>query len=148
MSFVNIKMHLVWSTKNREKVLHHSFRDDLYKQIGGMTKKRKHVLLAAGGIEDHVHLLVGFHQTGAVSDYVRDIKSNCSIWIKDNIQGLKGFAWQTKYGAFSVSQSNLDDVKQYISHQEKHHKSMSYQEEFFTLLKKHDIPFDSQFVWE
>ena len=112
MSFANLKIHLVWSTKNRERLLHESFRPQLFRQIGGMTKKRRHVLLAAGGIEDHIHLLVGFHQTGSVSDYVRDIKSNSSIWIKENQPKLKGFSWQTKYGAFSVSQSNFDEVKQ------------------------------------
>ena len=148
MSFANLKCHLVWSTKNREKLLSASIRDKLFKHIGGITKKRKHVLLAAGGIEDHIHLLVGFHQTGSVSDYVRDVKSNSTSWIKKNFQELTGFAWQTKYGAFSVSQSNVDDVKQYIQRQEEHHKKISYQEEFLMLLKKHGIPFDRKFVWE
>lgn len=148
MSYVNLKFHLVWSTRHREKLLHASLRNELFKQIGGITKKRKHVLLAAGGIEDHIHLLVGFHQTGAISDYVRDVKSNCSSWIKDTYQELSGFAWQTKYGAFSVSQSNVNEVKQYICQQEEHHKKMSYQDEFLMLLEKHGIPFDRKFVWE
>ena len=148
MSFVNLKLHLVWSTKNRERLLHHSFRDELFSQIGGITKKRKHVLLAAGGIEDHIHLLVGFHQAGAVADYVRDVKSNTSIWIKETRKELSGFAWQAKYGAFSVSQSNVDEVKRYICQQEVHHKKVSFQDEFLMLLEKHGIPFNPQYVWE
>ena len=148
MSFVNLVFHLVWSTKNREKLLHKSFREELYEYIGGMAKKRKSVLLAAGGIEDHIHLLIGAHQSTSISDFVRDIKSNSSIWIKENQSALKGFGWQTKYGAFSVSQSNVNEVKLYISKQEEHHKQMSYQDEFILLLEKHGIPFDKQFLWE
>ena len=125
MSFVNINLHLVWGTKNRENLLHRSFRAELFEYIGGMTKKRKSVLLAAGGVADHIHLLIGLHQTTVVSDFVRDVKTNSTIWIKDNQSTLSGFAWQAKYGAFSVSQSNVDGVKSYIANQEEHHKRMS-----------------------
>ena len=148
MSFANLKIHFIWSTKSREKLLHPSFRNELFKHIGGITKKRKHILLAAGGIEDHLHLLVGFHQSSSISDYVRDVKSNSSIWIKENQTNLKGFAWQTKYGAFSVSQSSVDEVKKYICNQEEHHKKMTYQQEFLILLAKHGISFDQKYVWE
>ena len=91
MSFVNQNLHLVWSTKDRETLLHKSIREDLFQYIGGIAKNRKCVLLAAGGIEDHIHLLVGLDQTVAISDLVRDTKSNTSIWIKNNHPNLIGF---------------------------------------------------------
>jgi putative transposase len=83
-----------------------------------------------------------------VSDTVRDIKSNSSRWIHDMIADLRGFAWQNGYGAFSVSRSNLDDVKRYIGSQAEHHRARSFQEEFLEFLKRHELEYDERYIWD
>jgi REP element-mobilizing transposase RayT len=148
MSFTSVHAHLIWSTKGREKLIRESFQNDLYAYVGGILKKRKHVLIAAGGIEDHIHLLVAMHQTQSIADCVRDVKSNSSMWIHKTQPNLSCFAWQTKYGAFSVSKSSIDDVTRYITNQKEHHKHVSYKDEFRTFLNKHGITFDEKYVFE
>ena len=148
MAYANLCTHFIWSTKDRRPLIHADLQSDLYSYIGGILRKRKHVLLAAGGVEDHVHLLIGMHQTQSIADCVRDVKSNSSSWVHENYSRLKDFSWQTKYGAFSVSQSSVKDVTRYIENQHEHHKTISFQEEFVLLLKKHNIKFDTRFVFE
>ena len=104
--------------------------------------------MAAGGVEDHIHLLVGMHQSQSIADCVRDVKSNSSSWIHDNYSNLLNFAWQTKYGAFSVSHSAINDVVTYIAKQKEHHKTVSYREEFIAFLKRHSMEFDERYVFE
>jgi len=106
------------------------------------------VLAAAGGTVDHVHLLVSLHPTVCVADLVRDVKSNSSGWIHDTFPELGAFAWQRCYGAFAVSESNVDAVKQYIATQAKHHRSKTYKEEFVEFLERHKIPYDPKWVFE
>lgn len=148
MAYTNLPIHFVWSTKDRRPWITESLENDLYAYIGGILRKRKHVLLDAGGVADHVHLLVGMHQSQSVADFVRDVKSNSSGWIHEQDPKLKAFGWQTKYGAFAVSQSNVDAVKAYIGNQKEHHKRFSFKDELITLLQKHGIAFDEQYVFE
>jgi REP element-mobilizing transposase RayT len=148
MSYTNLLIHFVWSTKNREPLIRAEFQSELYAYIGGIIRKRDHALLAAGGMADHIHLLVAMHQQQAIADLVRDVKSNSTLWIKDNQSGLNGFSWQIKYAALSVSQSVKPDVEKYIGNQEEHHRTRSFKEEFAMLLQRHGIEFDEKFVWE
>ena len=148
MSYTNLRVHFIWSTKEREKLIHESYREDLYAYIGRILRKRQHVLLAIGGVEDHVHMLAGLHQSQSIAEVVRDVKSNSSRWIHENQPKLSGFQWQKKYGAFSVSESSLEEVKSYIARQKEHHRHVSFQEEFQSFLKKHGIEFDDRFVFE
>ena len=148
MAFTNLRVHFIWSTKDRKKQIAEDFQDDLYAYIGGILRKRKHVLLAAGGMEDHIHLLVGMHQSQSIADCVRDVKSNSSGWVHEQFPQLQTFQWQTKYGAFSVSQSAVESVKAYIANQKEHHKTISFEEEFLAMLRKHGIEFDERFVFE
>ena len=105
-------------------------------------------LLTAGGTPDHAHLLLSLGKEAAVADTVRDVKSNSSRWIHETFGHLRGFAWQTGYGAFSVSYSNLGRVERYIHQQEEHHRIQTYQEEFIAFLKRHNIPYDERYVWD
>ena len=148
MAHTNLQVHFVWSTKDRRPLSTEDFQEDLYAYIGGILRKRKHVLLAAGGIEDHIHLLVGMHQSQAVADCVRDVKSISSSWIHERFTKLKAFQWQVKYGAFTVSASSVDSVKAYIANQKEHHKTMSFKDEFLAILRKHGIQFDKRYVFE
>ena len=104
--------HVVFSTKHRELWIDADLRDSLYAYIGGGVAGRKSVLLAAGGMADHVHLLISFGREWCVADMVRDIKAASSLWVHDSF-GRSYFAWQSGYGAFSVSYSGLAAVKTY-----------------------------------
>ena len=148
MSFVSQRIHYIWSVKNRKPFICSDLQTDLYEYIGGILRKRKHKLIAAGGVEDHIHLLVVMHQTQSIADLVRDIKTNSSLWIHQTYPQLKHFAWQTKYGAFSVSKSMVETVKEYIANQEEHHKPVSFEEEFVAFLKRHGIEYDGKYILE
>jgi putative transposase len=118
----------------------------LYSYIGGIVREKKCRLIAAGGINDHVHLLVGMHQSIAPAELVRDVKANSSGWVHDELKAP--FEWQAKYGAFAVSKSGLEGVVEYISTQAEHHKRRTFQEEYLEFLKRHGIEYDPRYVFE
>ena len=97
---------------------------------------------------DHVHLLADISKQQAVSDAVRQLKSNSSAWIHENFPTLQSFAWQTGYGAFTVSFSNVEAVTEYIATQAEHHRVRTFQEEFLDFLKRHEIEYDSRYLWD
>lgn len=148
MSFVRIVNHLVFSTKNREPWLNEEIQSSLFAYMGGIVRERKGTLMEAGGMADHVHLLVAMHQTTTVADLVRDIKSGSSRWMHEQDVRFRGFAWQTKYGAFSVSLSMEETVHHYIRNQKEHHRKRSYQEEFRGMLDRHGFSYDERYLWE
>lgn len=143
-----ILIHVVFSTKQRFKLLSKAWRDDLYAYIGGVAAEHKSTLLKAGGIEDHVHLLLKIHPSYSVADTVKLIKGNSSKWINENKKVNARFEWQRGYGAFSVSESMSDTVKRYIENQEEHHRQQSFKDEYLLFLKKHKIQFDARYVFD
>jgi REP element-mobilizing transposase RayT len=102
------------------------------------------LVLANGGMEDHVHLLIQLPPVLSVAKAASLVKTNSSRWMNDH--GMK-FAWQEGYGDFSVSKSNLGVVERYIANQERHHRKMTFEEEFVGLLKRHGVEFDPRYVF-
>lgn len=147
-SFVSIYVHIIFSTKNREPWLTAEYLPRVLEYIGGTVRVDRTVLLAAGGMPDHIHLLVSFGKQTDAADLVRLIKANSSKWIHETFPGLQSFAWQAGYAAFSVSQSNRDAVKKYIENQEEHHRTRTFQDEYRQFLTAHGIAFDEQYVWD
>jgi REP element-mobilizing transposase RayT len=147
MSFVRNTHHIVFSTKHRKPCLTPSVRPELFAYMGGIARKRKSLLMEAGGIADHVHLLVAAHPTLCVSDLVRDIKSGSSRWMQENASTPQSFSWQSQYGSFSVSLSMEETVRAYIRSQEEHHRKQTFQDEFRILLKRHGFEWDERYVW-
>jgi len=137
-------IHVVFSTKDRRKLMPNEFRPKMWAYATGICKKFNILVLAVGGTEDHIHFLIQIPPTLAVAKAILAIKSNSSRWA--NEEGHK-FAWQQGYGAFSVSSSIVPTVIRYIQNQEAHHKKMSFDAEFLALLKKHGMEFDSKFVF-
>src|SRR5947207_2806077 len=144
-SFTCLHFHLIFSTKNRAASITPDLQPRLYDYIGGILRAEKSRLLAAGGMPDHVHLLCALSKELAVADSLRLIKANSSKWIHETFPQHQSFAWQ---GAFAVSYSHLDDVKQYIARQADHHRTKTFQEEFVAFLRKHDIEFDERYLWD
>ena len=147
-SFTNLDTHIVFSTKDREPFLAEALLGRTCEYIGGICRERKCVLQAAGGMPDHVHLLVGVHPAISISDLVRDVKSNTSLWIHGTFPELAAFSWQRCYGAFAVSESNVEAVERYIGSQKEHHREKTFKEEFVALLERHKVPYDPRWMWE
>ena len=148
MSYCHHCYHVIFSTKHRRPLIHKSFQEPMYQYIGGIIRDKRGSLLEIGGVEDHIHLLAYFHQSVAVSDMIRDIKSGSSRWINETHNPPEKFAWQVKYGSFSVSQSAIPNVRAYIQGQEAHHKKENYQDEFRRFLKKHGFEIDERYIWD
>jgi putative transposase len=147
-SLVSLTTHIVFSTKDRKPFISQDLAPRLYGYIGGIVHNTRSVLLAAGGIEDHIHLLVSLGRTASISDLIRNIKTNSSSWVHETFPQLARFAWQSGYGAFSVSRSVIERVKGYIANQKKHHKKETFQDEFVRFLKEHDLEYDERYLWD
>ena len=147
-SFASIHLHLVFSTKNRYPWLIAPLAKQTYEYIGGTLRENKCVLIAAGGMPDHVHLLVSISREISVATLVRIIKSASSRWIHDSFPELQSFAWQSGYGAFAVSFSKIPNVRDYLANQENHHAKETYQEEFRDFLRQHEIQWDERYIWD
>ena len=98
------------------------------------------------GTEDHIHLLAKLRPDRAVSDVLRDLKANASGWMHDVFPSLKRFSWQRGYGAFTVSQSNVDEIRRYIAKQKEHHRKVSFRDEFIEFLKANGIEYDERYI--
>jgi len=144
-TFTNLLFHLVFSTKDRAPLLTEGLQDRLYTYLGGIVRDEGGALLSAGGMPDHVHLLTRFKADTSVSEMVRRIKANSSRWLHQE-PAARHFAWQTGYGAFSVSESQRDSVKRYIQGQKEHHARLSFREELIALLERHGIAYDERYL--
>ncbi|MCF6284203.1 MAG: IS200/IS605 family transposase [Candidatus Hydrogenedentes bacterium] len=147
-SYCNLLYHMVFSTKHREPLITPDIRERVYSYLGGGIKGEKGIPILINGMEDHVHILAALHQDCSVSTVLRNIKANSSKWIHRDFSGHDNFAWQSGYGAFTVSASQKNSVSKYIENQEEHHKTMTFKEEFIGLLKKHGIEYDERYIWD
>jgi len=147
-SFICLNCHIVFSTKNRVPLIDPELAPRLYGYIGGVVQNMRGSLIAAGGMPDHIHLIISLGKTMATAGTVRSVKSNSSGWIHDTFPDMHQFAWQTGYGAFAVSYSNLDHVRDYVANQQEHHRARTFKEEFLALLKRHNIEYDERYIWD
>lgn len=147
-TYTNLLFHIIYSTKYRKPTIDPVWQDELYGYVGGILRENRGVLLKAGGIEDHIHLLAKLPPTIAVSDMLRLMKANSSKWINEVKTPKKPFEWQPGYAAFSVSESQVGAVAAYIANQREHHHTRSFQEEFLLFLKLHNIECDPRYVFE
>jgi putative transposase len=142
---LSLHYHVVFGTKNHESLITSDWRARLHAFLGGVIRKLNGVPDAVGGVADHVHLLVGLRATHTLSDVLREIKSVSSAWVHENV-GVRSFAWQEGYGAFTVSASQVENVRAYIQQQEEHHRTRSFRDEYVALLHRSGVEFDERFV--
>jgi putative transposase len=145
-SYTNLLYHIVFSTKDRRPLITPEYEIRLYDYIGGMIRSFGGVSLALNRTEDHLHLLAKLRPDKALSDFLRDLKANATGWMHDVFPSINNFCWQRGYGAFTVSQSNVEDVRRYITRQKQHHRKISFRDEFIQFLKANSIQFDERFV--
>ena len=144
-----VYVHLVFSTKHRRPLLRDAARRvALHAYLGSVSKNLDCPPILVGGVEDHVHLLCRFGRTIAQAEWVKELKRVSNLWLQEQGPAYADFQWQGGYGDFSVSQSNLEEVKQYIAGQEEHHRKLSFQDELRALLRRHEIEWDERYVWD
>ena len=148
MSYVSSYHHCVFSTKERRPLITPALRERLWPFLGGIARQNKIKAIEIGGVEDHVHILLSLPATMPIAKALQLIKGGSSKWVHETFPEHRLFGWQEKYGAFSVSVSQLDKIVQYIRGQPKHHRKMTFQEEFLELLKKHRVEYDERYLWD
>ena len=120
----------------------------LWPFLGGIARQNEMTAIQIGGMPDHVHILLSLPSTISLAKAMQLIKGGSSKWVHDTFPEHCLFAWQAKYGAFSVSVSQLEKTIAYIKNQENHHRKLTFQEEFLALLKKHNITYDERYIWD
>lgn len=147
-TYTQINIHAVFSVKGRENIITRNFRDRLHEYITGIINNTNNYSLAVNGFKDHVHAFFELNPVNSVSNVLKDIKANSSKWINQNRFVLGRFSWQEGYGAFSYSRSQRDNVIKYIMEQERHHAGKTFRAEYLELLRKFEIPFEDNYVFE
>ncbi len=141
-------IYLIFSTKHRERVLNDTIRPSFHGYVVTVLNNLRSPVLAVNSERDHVHVLFVLHRTLPLSKVVEDLKRSSSKWLKGQSQELVRFSWQAGYGAFSVSESNVPVVKEYVANQAEHHRTVSFEEELRGFLRKHGVEFDERYLWE
>jgi REP element-mobilizing transposase RayT len=143
-SYVSFLAHIVFSTKDRVPFISADYRDRLYEYIGGIVRRERGILLEIGGMPDHIHLLIRLRASLSLSEMLRLIKGRSSHWMNGLPDLGYRFGWQNGYAAFSVSESRVMAVRQYIATQEEHHTHRTFQQEIVALLRRHRIQFEER----
>ena len=147
-TLVQIFIHVVFSTKNRANMITPEIEPELFAYIGGIAANNKSKLVAANGTENHIHLLILLSKTIEVSELVGDIKRNSSRWIKTKGEDFKSFGWQDGFAAFSVGQTQIPMVKEYIANQKEKHRRLKFEDEMRKFFDKYGIEYDERYVWD
>jgi len=146
-TYSQIYIHIIFAVKGRTCIILPERKDELYKYISGIVSNHQQKLIAINGMGDHIHILSDLKPKVTLSAFVRDIKANSSRFINEK-KWIKGnFDWQHGFGAFSVSQSQLSVVINYIQNQESHHKTKSFKEEYIEFLKNYKIDFKPEYIF-
>jgi putative transposase len=142
---LSLHYHIVFGTKNHEPVIQPAWRGDLHAYLGGIVRTANGIAQSIGGVADHVHLLIGLRATHRLAEVLRELKAVSSGWVRDEI-GMRHFAWQEGYGAFTVSPSQRETVRRYIEQQPEHHRTRTFREEYLELLPRSGVEFDERYV--
>lgn len=147
-TYSSLLVHLIFSTKERLPTIRESFRPRLYEYMSGIARSEWGRALSIGGTPNHIHGPIVLATDVSVAEAVRKWKSISSEWLHETFPDERAFAWQSGYGAFSVSRSNVPKVAGYIERQAQHHKKVTFEEEFLAFLKRHGIQYDPRYIWD
>lgn len=147
-SLAKVYLHLIFSTKNRERSLRDDIRTDLHAYMGGILNQLGCAPIEINSEPDHVHLLFLQSRTETISNVVAQVKKGTNDWLRSLGKSYEEFYWQGGYGVFSVSQSAVEEVREYIRGQREHHREVSFQDEFRAFLRRYQVDYDERYVWE
>ncbi len=146
-TYTQIHIHVVFAIKNRISCIQKTWQERLYQYIIAIIQKHGHKVLCIGGMPDHIHILIGFRPTQALSVLIQEVKRDSSAWINKEKLVLGKFSWQEGYGAFSYAKSQISAVCNYIETQEKHHMKKTFREEYLDILEKFEIEFNEKYIF-
>jgi putative transposase len=146
-TYTQIYIQVVFAVSGRLSLIRSEYKEEIYKYITGIVRNDGHKLITINGMPDHLHILLGLKPDMALSNLVRDIKSNSSGFINESRMAQGKFGWQEGYGAFSYGHSQLDTIIRYIQNQEQHHSRRSFRDEYLALLKRFQIAFEDKYVF-
>ena len=147
-TFSQIYIQTVFAVSGRMSLITKAFQEELHKYITGIVTKQKQKLIRINSMPDHMHILIGLRPSMALSDLVRDIKSDSSDWINRKKLARECFSWQSGFGAFSYGHSQLDMIIRYIQNQEQHHLKKTFKHEYLSMLRKFEIDFKEEYVFD
>ena len=149
-SLTKIWIHIIYSTKNCVGFLNDkTLRQNMHAYLVSVHRVYESPALIIGGAADHVHILCTLSNNYTASKLIGETKRHSSEWAKhQGTAETTQFQWQTGYGVFSVSESNVDSVRNYIENQEEHHRTVIFQEEFRQFLDKYNMEYDERYVWD
>jgi len=147
-TYTQCYFQLVFAVKNRDALIKKAWKNELEMYITGIVQNHKHKLLAINAMPDHIHIFIGYHISQLIPDLVEEIKTSSNAWIKKGNLSKFKFEWQKGYGAFTYSHSQIDAVAKYIMNQESHHQKKSFREEYLEMLRKNEIEFKDEYVFE
>lgn len=147
-TYSQIYLQVVFAVKGRENLIAKSWKDELYKYMAGIIKEKEQKPIIINGMPDHIHAFIGLKPSMRISDLVRDVKNNSSKFINEKAFVRGRFSWQEGYGVFSYSHSHIEMVYNYILNQEEHHRKKTFKDEYLELLKKFEIDFKEEYVFE
>jgi len=146
-TFSQIYIQVVFAVQNRDYLIQPSWEEELYKYISGITNNKGQKMLTINGMPDHIHFLIGMKPSCCLSDLVREIKKSSNEFITEKKFSKFKFNWQEGFGAFSYSHSHVDSVIKYILNQKIHHKKRTFKAEYLDFLKKFDIEFKDEYLF-
>ncbi len=144
-SYRQILYHLIFRTKNSRKTINQEHAKELYAYIMGFIKNKSCFLYRINGMEDHLHILCDLHPTIALANYMRDLKTSSSVWLKQTGKFSAFEGWADGYAALTYSWKDKDLIINYIKNQQEHHKKESFEDELKRLLGEHGIDVDDRF---
>lgn len=145
-TYTQLMFHVVFSTKNRQRTLPDEHRETLYRYIWGIHKNLNCHLHRIGGIDDHVHILTGMPTTLSLAEYIREVKTGSSCWLKDQKEFPRFDGWQDGYGAFTAAYSARDAIIDYIKSQPEHHRAESLLDEYRRLLRENGVAYEERYL--
>ena len=146
-TLTRLLVHVVFSTKERRNLIIPAVEPHLHAYLGGICRNRESPALAIGGTENHVHLLLSLSKRIALSDLMMTLKKDSSKWIKTRGDAFRDFHWQDGYGAFSIGQSQVRALTDYIRGQKERHKTLTFEDELVMLAERYGVTFDPRYLW-
>ena len=147
-TYHQIYLHTVFAVKYRQAVITKDWKSTLLGVIGNLINENNCKAIIVNGVEDHMHCFFGMKPVMPVSELMKAVKAKSSKYINDNLLTPERFEWQEGYGVFSYGQSQVDRVYKYIQNQEEHHKKQTFRNEYVGLLKKFQVPYDEQYIFQ
>ena len=146
-TYTQLYFHIVFAVQGRANLINNAWKEELYKYITGILSNKKQKLMIINGMPDHIHILLSTKPDFNLSNLIRDVKSSSTNWINTKGFVKTKFRWQEGFGAFTVSQSGVDNLIMYIKNQEKHHEKKTFLQEHQEFLKAYQVEYKPDYLF-